>query len=48
MRSSWKPPVLPVEVFRDVPPEECVRNPLWEKKVDPTDYEFGCEEINVS
>ena len=46
-KPSWKPPVLPVEVFRDVPPEECVRSPLWEKKVDPTDYEFGCKEINV-
>lgn len=47
-KSSRTPPVLPVEVFRDVPPEECVRSPLWEKRVDASKYEFGCEEINVS
>lgn len=41
-------PVLPVETFRDVPPEECLRSPLWNKKVDPSEYEFGCEKINVS
>lgn len=46
--SPWQPPVLPVEVFRDVPPEECLRNPLVEKRVDASDYEFGCEEIYVS
>ena len=47
-KPSTRPAVLPVEVFRDVPPEECLRSPLWEKKVDPSDYEFGCDEINVS
>ena len=46
--SPWQPPVLPVEVFRDVPPEECLRNPLTEKRVDSSDYEFGCEDIYVS
>ncbi|CAM9809401.1 unnamed protein product, partial [Ectocarpus sp. 6 AP-2014] len=43
--SPWKPPVLPVEVVRDVPPEECLRNPLWDKVVDESSYEFGCDEI---
>eukprot|EP00752_Nemacystus_decipiens_P007117 g6375.t1 len=33
------------EVFRDVPPEECLQSPLWRKRVDPSDYEFGCDEI---
>lgn len=46
--SPWRPPVLPVEMFRDVPPEECLRSPLTEKRVNPSDYEFGCEEIYVS
>ena len=46
--SPWQPPVLPVEVFRDVPPEECLRSPLAEKRVNPSDYEFGCEDIYVS
>lgn len=40
--------VLPAEVFRDVPPEECLQSPLWRKRVDPSDYEFGCDEIYVS
>lgn len=39
--------LLPVEVFRDVPPEECLPSPLWTKQVDPSEYEFGCEEIEV-
>lgn len=43
----WKPPVLPPEVFREVPPEECSRSELFEKIVDPSDYEFGCDEIEV-
>lgn len=42
-----KPPALPVEVFREVPPEECLPSPLWEKNVDPAEYEFGCREIEV-
>lgn len=46
--SPWKPPVLPAEVFRDVPEEECIPSPLLRKKVNPSDYEFGCEEIYVS
>lgn len=46
--SPWKPPVLPAEVFRDVPPEECLPNSLVNKKVDPSVYEFSCEEIEVS
>lgn len=45
---SWEPPVLPAEVFRDVPPEECLQSPLWTKSVNPSDYEFGCDEILVS
>eukprot|EP00903_Cladosiphon_okamuranus_P005886 g5821.t1 len=47
VKPSWQPPVLPMEVFRDVPPDECLRSPLWEKKVDPSEYEFGCDEINA-
>lgn len=26
----------------------CLPNPLWERKVDPAKYEFGCTEIEVS
>jgi len=40
--------VLPVEVFRDVPEAECIPSPLLEKRVDPSTYEFGCDEIQVS
>lgn len=29
------------------PPLECVRNPLYDQKVDPSQYEFGCDEIKV-
>lgn len=41
------PPVLPPEVFREVPPEECSPSSLSEKTVDPSEYEFGCDEIEV-
>ncbi|CAN0085877.1 unnamed protein product, partial [Ectocarpus fasciculatus] len=41
-----QPAVLPLEVASDVPPEEeCLPSPLCEKRVDPSKYEFGCEEI---
>lgn len=43
----WQPPVLPPEVFREVPSEECAPSELLEKTVDPSDYEFGCDEIEV-
>lgn len=43
----WKAPVLPPEVFREVPPELCSPSKLTEKIVDPSDYEFGCDEIEV-
>ncbi|CAN0426349.1 unnamed protein product, partial [Ectocarpus sp. 8 AP-2014] len=48
---SWKPAVLPLEVAKDAPPdrgEECLPSPLCEKRIDPSKYEFGCEEIEVS
>lgn len=45
---TWETPEMPAEVFRDVPPEECLPSPLWNKRVDPSDYEFGCDEIFVS
>lgn len=41
--------MLPAEVVRDVPEEEeCLPSPLWRKRVNPADYEFGCDEIFVS
>lgn len=42
-----EPPVLPPEVFREVPPVECTPSSLLEKVVDPSDYEYGCDEIEV-
>lgn len=27
--------------------DQCVMSPLWRNKVDPANYEFGCEEIEV-
>ena len=48
-RTSEAPVVtLPAEVFRDVPAQECLQSPLWRKRVDPSDYEFGCDDIYVS
>lgn len=44
----WKPPVLPPEVFREVPPEECEPSSLTDKIVHPSEYEFGCDEIEVT
>lgn len=29
-------------------PLECIRNPLWDTRVDSSKYEYGCEEIEVS
>lgn len=29
-------------------PDNCLESPLWEKKVDPGNYIFGCKEIEVS
>lgn len=29
------------------PPRECVRNPLWEQEVDTSQYDFGCDKIQV-
>lgn len=46
-RASHRTPELPPEVFREVPAEECLPSPLWEKRVDPSEYEFGCEDIEV-
>ncbi|CAB1119436.1 unnamed protein product [Ectocarpus sp. CCAP 1310/34] len=46
--SPWKPAVLPLEEAKDAPPdrgEECLPSPLCEKRVDPSKFEFGCEEI---
>ncbi|CAM9808983.1 unnamed protein product [Ectocarpus sp. 6 AP-2014] len=40
--------VLPLEVAKEAPPdrgEECLPNPLCEKRVDPSKFEFGCDEI---
>lgn len=48
-RTSEAPVVtLPAEVFRDVPAQECLQSPLWRQRVDPSDYEFGCDDIYVS
>lgn len=27
--------------------KDCVESPLWQKKVDPAKYEYGCDEIEV-
>lgn len=27
--------------------QPCLPNPLWERKVDPANYAFGCREIEV-
>lgn len=28
--------------------QPCLPNPLWERKVDPANYEYGCNEIEVN
>lgn len=34
--------------FDDDLPLECIHNPLWERRVDASTYEYGCDDIKAS
>ena len=42
-----KEPKTKMDGDGDGVPPVCVRSPLWEKRVDASEYQFGCPEVEV-